>query len=407
MGLFSMFKKSPEKSEAAGDAYVKANDLGLAKIEYEEALGIIEKKTPEDTALKERLMEKLKTTKEALALKHLEAGDQLLDVKALDEAENLFSLALSLTEDPELQKALKERITMTVGDISMDATEGEYEDSPTSKTTETPKAYDADQEFEVLCMTLPEEIGQAYQSYGETFKEGYLALSKGDFIKAADKLKEALAEHEDEDTHIPVELATAHINLWQPDAAIDLLVEYLEKHPSSFQGISLLCDLYCDLEQFEMAHDVIDELPDEVSDSIEVARYNAWIYHKEQNFERAEEIFRKALEDSEHDTDVARDLAMTLAAAGKTQEARDLYADMLNQCARCHQRQNPLDTKAYADLSLEMDDYSDKILKIYLTLAKDFPPLRSECYAKASMIFSHNGDEKEAARFRTMAEKAG
>jgi len=76
----------------------------------------------------------------------------------------------------------------------------------------------------------------------------------------------------------------------------------------------------------------------------------------------------------------------------------------LNQCTGCGQRLNPLDKKAFADLSIKMNDYSDKILNLYLELANDHEEIRSDCFSKASMIFSRNGNEKEAARFKKLAE---
>lgn len=403
MGLFSFLTKSPQKTEAAGDAYFNANDFGLAKLEYESALDMIERKHPDDTASKERVRVKLTQSKESLARQHCESGDQLVDVNAMDEAERLFSLALTLTEDPELAKALKERIALTVPDSPGD----EPDNAQGFESEVDSAANDIDHEFEVLCMTMPEDIGLAYHSYGEAFKEGFIALSRGDFLKAADKLRIALSEHEDEDTHIPVELATAHINLWQPEPAMELLTEYLQNHPSSLHGISLLCDLYCDLEQIDMAHEVIENLPEEVRTSTEVIRLNGRIYHQQGDYERAEEIFRELLALTDWDTDIARELAMTLTAAGKTEEAMNIYAHLLNQCTQCHQRLNPLDKKAYADLSIQLNDFSDKILDIYLSLGKDYPVLRKECYEKAGMIFNHQGNHKEAARFQKLAEKAG
>lgn len=402
MGLFSFLKKSPEKLEAAGDAYMDAKDFGGAKLEYESALSLIERKHADNTDLLQRVKQKLTHSKESLARKHLASGDDLVDVNAMDEAERLFSLALTLTEDPELQKALKDRIGLTVK-----VTPHDEPADDTNGPEGEPEIPDEDHQLEVLCMTMPDDMAEAYMSYGDTFKEGYLALSRGDFIRAADKLRLALKEHEDENTHIPVELATAHYNLWQPEPAIELLTGYLQSYPASYQGISLLCDVYCDLRQHEFAREVINELPEIVRTSLEIVRLKGRIYHQEGDYDNAEAVFRDALKTSEWDMDVARELAMTLEAAGKTEEALEIYTGILNECTQCHQRINPLDKKAYADLSFRLNDFSDKVLDIYLNLGKDYPVLRKDCYEKACTIFSHHGNHKEAARFRKMAEQAG
>ncbi|MFA6010435.1 MAG: tetratricopeptide repeat protein [Desulfobacteraceae bacterium] len=400
MGLFSFLIKSPEKKEAEGDAYFNARKFGPAKLEYESALELIEKKHPDDAAMKDRVLEKLKNSRESLARQHLETGDKLIESNALDEAERMFSLALSLTENPELQLTLKGRIALTIKDMPEDEDEVDQMDEP----TEEPEDYDAEHEFEVLCMTLSEEMGQAYKSYGETFKEGFLALSHGDFDRAAVQLHKAMEEHPSDDSHIPVELATALIHLGQADEAIDHLTFYLQNNPSSFHGISMLCDIFCELKRFDLAHGVIEQAPETMRKSATGARFNGRIYYLEGDYKKAEEIFRDVLTDKGWNTDVARDLAMTLGASDQNEEAKALYADLLNQCAGCGQRLNPLDKKAFADLSLKMNDYSDKILKLYLELANDHEEIRSDCFSKASMIFSRNGNEKEAARFKKLAE---
>lgn len=400
MGLFSFLIKSPEKKEAAGDAYFNASKFGSAKLEYESALELIEKKHPDDAAMKDRVLEKLKNSRESLALQHLETGDRLIESNALDEAERLFALALSLTENPELQQTLKGRIALTIKDIPEDEDEVDQMDEP----TEEPEDYDAEHEFEVLCMTLSEDMGQAYKSYGDTFKEGFLALSHGDFDRAAVLLHSAMEEHPSDDSHIPVELATALIHLGQADKAIEHLTFYLQNNPSSFHGISMLCDIFCELKRFDLAHGVIEQAPETMRESATGARLNGRIYYLEGDYKKAEEIFRDVLTDKGWNTDVARDLAMTLGASDQNEEAKALYADLLNQCAGCGQRLNPLDKKAFADLSLKMNDYSDKILKLYLELANDHEDIRSDCFSKASMIFSRNGNEKEAARFKKLAE---
>ena len=57
MGLFKIFfNQDPEKFEQKGDAFLKAFDWGRAKLEFEKALNVWEKK-PSDDALETRLRE--------------------------------------------------------------------------------------------------------------------------------------------------------------------------------------------------------------------------------------------------------------------------------------------------------------------------------------------------------------
>lgn len=261
-----------------------------------------------------------------------------------------------------------------------------------------------DEEFDILCMTLPEEIETAYRSYGESFKEGFLALSRGDFALAEEKLRIAMDENPSPDSHIPLERATALLNMGQTGPAIDLLKSYLRNNPASFHGTTLLCDIHCDLKQFADAHGVIASSPDSLRKSAAGNRLDARIFFLEGNYGKAEEILRHLLDTSGWNTDISRELGLTLDAAGKTEEAKTLFANLLNRCTGCGQRINPLDKKAFADLSFKLNDFSDKILNLFLELASEHPEIRSDCYSKASLIYSSHGNTQEAARFRKLAE---
>jgi len=398
MGLFSFLQKSPEKSEAKGDTYLEVNNFGLAKLEYESTLALIRKKQPDNEDMKERVLGKLKNSKDSLARQHLENGLQLVEANAAGEAANLFSIALSLTDDVELQQKLKAGMASMDVDIPLDEPE-EY-----SEPEDAPEPVDLETEFEILCSILPDEMAEAYRSYGDAFKEGYFALSNGEFDHAAEKLQQSMAENPTDASHIPVELATALINLGDLEAAIGHLTGYLEEHPSAFHGISLLCDIQCELKQFDEAHSLIDQSHADIRNSVEGQLHKGRIYYLEGDFKRAEKIYRTVLDTIGWNPDIARELAMTLDSAGKKEDALSLYADLLNKCTGCGQRQNPLDKKAFADLSLEMNDFSEKTLNIYLDLATDHESIRSDCFHKASVIYSNIGNKKEADRFRELAE---
>ncbi len=403
MGIFSFFSKSPQKLEEKGDIYFTSDKFGLAKLEYEAALKLIEKKHPDDTILKEKVLDKLKNSKESLARQHLKTGDELVEVDVLDEAKTLFSIALSLTEDPELKKTLIERCNS----YDIEILDGEGNDASTPVKEPAPRSFgnnNSDHSFEILCATLPEETAQAYSSYGEHFKEGYIALSNEDFATAAEKLQQAMADCPATNSLIPIELATALTHLDQSEQAIGLLTLYIQDNPSSIHGISLLCEIFCDLKQFDLAHDVIDRSPQNIRETLGGVLNKGRIYFLENNYQMAETSYRSALDSIGWNDDIARELAMTLNAAGRKEESINIYSELLNKCAGCGQRPNPLDLKAFADLSFEMDDFSEKTLKLYLDLADNHPSIRSDCFYKASMIYHNTGNEEEFKRFQQLAE---
>lgn len=403
MGLFSFFSKSPQKSEEKGDRFYEAKEYGLAKLEYETALGLVNKKHPDDAELKNIIQTKLTDSKEALARHHLKNGDNLIEANVVDEAVNLFLIAHSLTEDPELKEALQKRFKSHEIDVQ--------EETNITETVEPsgtiPEDEDFEDTFEILCATLPEETANKYHSYGDNFKEGYIALSNADFLSAAEKLQLAMTDNPVSDSLIPVELATALIHLNQMENAVALLSDHISENPTSVNGISLLCDLFCDLELYDKAHEVIDQSPTEIKKSIAGLLLKGRIYFLEKNYSMAETNYRNALELIGWNDEVARELAITLDASGKKEEALNLYVDLLNKCSGCGQRPNPYDQKAFADLSFEMNDLSDKTLKLFLDIANDYPVFRSDCFHKASLIYQKNGNDEEYRRFQQLAEATG
>lgn len=406
MGILSFLFKSPQKLEEKGDTYFAAEDFGSAKLEYEAALALIEKKHPDETTARDAILVKLKNSREFLARQHLKTGDNLVEANVADEAANLFSIALSLTEDTELRQKLQSRLTSTGMETPTDDITGFSTPGETQASYE-PENENSDHTFEILCATLPEKTAEAYASYGDSFKEGYIALSNGEFETAAENLAKALDENPSMDSLIPVELATALIHLDQIDQAIDLLTRYTEDNPSSIQGVSLLCDTFCDLQRFDQAHEVIDRSPAGIRKSIGGQLHKGKIFFLEGNYKKAEENYRSAMESTGWHDDIARELAVTLDAAGKKEEALSIYADILNKCTGCGQRPNPLDQKSFADLSFEMNDFSDKTLKLYLDLANDYQEIRSDCFYKAGMIYRHNGNDEESERFLQLSEATG
>ncbi|MBW1911274.1 MAG: hypothetical protein JRJ11_17335, partial [Deltaproteobacteria bacterium] len=109
MGFLKIFSgKGPEEHELKGDSLFKANAYGDAKLEYEAGLHKLEKKDSSNSDLKKRLQEKILQTRESLALYHKQRGEEILESQYYEDAEDVFRLALELTENPELKIELEE-----------------------------------------------------------------------------------------------------------------------------------------------------------------------------------------------------------------------------------------------------------------------------------------------------------
>jgi tetratricopeptide (TPR) repeat protein len=100
MGILKIFSgKDPEEYEQKGDAYFEEQQYGLAKIEYESALGKLERRSSGDIDFRARLEQKIIRAKESLAVQHSETADELIDAALYEEAEEMLHLATELTKE--------------------------------------------------------------------------------------------------------------------------------------------------------------------------------------------------------------------------------------------------------------------------------------------------------------------
>jgi tetratricopeptide (TPR) repeat protein len=407
MGFFNrFFSQDPEKIEQKGDDYLKASDWGRAKLEFEKALDALEK-TSSDDASETRLLDKLVHAKEALAHEHRQTGENLMEAESYDEAMGFLQLALDLTRDPALisavEKLMHEIARRTAGDIQMKVPRSDL----------TPLADDEiytgdqdDETFMALCSTLPEEVQEAYLSYGESFKTGYLALNRGDFDLAADELSHALEENSALDSIIPLELATAYLNLKKLDEARRLLEIFLQHHPDALPGYQLLCEVYWEIGAFDQAETLLADCPDDLKNSLAYVLLRGETLSQAGNHPEAASFYQDSMETYGWNESLAIALADTLETLGDLESARNLYAEIMDQCRSCHAQLDPLIKRRFADISFDLGQHSSAIMEMYLSLAQDDPENAPLYFQKVSRIYASMGNEEEARRFRVFAQQA-
>ena len=111
MGLLSIFSgKAPENYEQKGDALFEANAYGKAVVEYQRALDRLGKTSPSDDGYRQNLQDKIRTSKESLALEHQQTAENLMEAGHDYDARQYIELALELTEDPELKNVLEQQL---------------------------------------------------------------------------------------------------------------------------------------------------------------------------------------------------------------------------------------------------------------------------------------------------------
>lgn len=407
MGLLKIFSgKTPQDLEQRGDSFAQTNTWGKAKIEYEKALIKLEKTSAPDAAIKSRLEEKISRAKESLAREHKKTAEDMLEAEFYEEAKQYAGLALELTEEPHLRDQLQE-LSRNLDhhihkQIQLEIPEFKVFDQPQE---EPPPHQEDDGEWRALLGSLPDEIQQQYQSYGDEFKAGYLALNQGDFENAVALLSKAMEDNPVTESFIALELATAYVNLEKYDEAQPLLEEFIRQRPDALPAYQMLCEIFWEHDEFEKAGALLSAVPQELAESVAMYLLRGETLYQAGKHAEAKQYYHDFLNNYEWNELIARALAKTHEALGETANARNIYRQIMDQCQSCRTRIDPLVKLKYADLCFSSKLYTTEVLELYLSLAQEIPVNAAECYQKISQIYAAQGNETEARRFQLIAEK--
>jgi len=407
MRLFGFFSGgSPEKYEKRADAFVINGSYGQAKLEYEKALGKLERQAHNKPGYRNHIQEKLRRCKESLAREHRQAGQALVEAGCGDDARELFDLALELTEDARLAAD----VTHLLATIPAPREQPEaYEYFvPASPEDSEPEAgpTDSDEEyFEALCNSLEDAELETYRTYPDTFKEGFVALNRGDFDTAVTLLAEAADAYPFGANYITLELATAHLNRGENDTARILLESFLQEYPDSLKAYYLMCEILWETQAFDEAHLLLANCPATLAESLSVKMLAGETFTRSKQFAQAADLYQNLLEIHGWDPLVAQALAGTYEARGRNEPARDLYGEILGACTGCGARVDPMVKQRYAETSFAAGDFSTKILELYLELVRADPANRKLYYHRISHIYDLKGNTHESRRFASFAKR--
>jgi len=411
MGLLNIFSgRNPEDYESKGDKFVETGAYGKAIVEYEHALERLEKTAPWDDGFRQSLRDKIRDSKEALVLQHKKAAEDMLEAGYDEEAHQYIQLALELTEDPDiigdLENQRSELEARALAGIQIEEPEVGISDPEEARDDEPVDGEPEDEYFTALVGTLPDDVQKAYLDYGGAFKKGYLALNQGDFESAAQYLYLALEENPDPQNLIPLELATACLNLGKFEDARRMLEQFLQHRPGALPAYQLLCEIFWETKAFDRAEALLSALPRELSES--VAGYvlrGETLYHA-QSYKEAKVFYRDFLKTYGWHESIARALAKTHEALNEMANARNIYREIIDQCNSCHSRIDPYIKLKYADLSFASGLNTTEVLELFLSLVKEIPGNKADYYQKISHIYTAQGNATEARRFELFAEKA-
>lgn len=419
MGLFNIFGgKKPEDHEEKGDEFLRNKAFGDARIEFERALDKIETRFSEKAHLKDRISQKLDSAGESLALVHIENAEAMAKAGDTREAEELFELALGLTGREDTRRKIAEAVSGLYGngnsqqDAAESAREPSKGQSADYENHDTPENQDFEDRddtelFAVLLNALPEETAEAYRQYGESFARGYAALNRGDFDIAIDELSAAMEENRDEFTLIPLELATAYLHAEEHGRARELLESFISQNPEEIRAYQLLCELYWEAGEFSKAGALLESAPAVIRSSALIQLLDGETRFQSGDLKGAGEVFRACMDEHGADEIVLRALAKTCEAEGDIEEARGLYAQIMNHCASCQRAVDPLIKRRFADLSLESGDTSPNLLDLLFSMVQEDPDHRGDYYLRIGRIYEKRGEDKEARRYLGLARQLG
>jgi tetratricopeptide (TPR) repeat protein len=407
MAFLKIFqRKTPQEHEHKGDELFADELWGKAKIEYEKALDKLEMIAAPDDDLKTRLREKVHRVQETLAKNHMHNADDMFEAGFYDDARELYYLALELSKDPDIRNSLEEKLKQLDFRLTKVIEKQLPGDSPAKEeSVGTAYAAEDDEYFGALCGSLPAEVQRAYRGYGENFKAGYLALNRGDFAQAADFLKQAMVENPPAGSYIPLELATAYLNMEKPAEAQRLLETLAKDLPQALPVYQLLCEIYWEKKAFDRAEALLASVPEELKESVAVYLLKGETFFQAGNFSAAKDFYRNFLKSYGFSELIARALAKTHEASNELANARNLYREIMDQCRSCRARIDPFIKQRYADLCFDSGMLNTDILELYLSLAQELPDSAADFYEKVSRIYAARENDSEARRFRAIAEK--
>ncbi len=406
--LERLMGSTPEKQEHKGDRLMAAGQWGEAKLAYERALEKLAKRAGDSGDRPHRLTAKIRQARQALARDHWQQARNLMDGRYWAEAREMLTLAMEVSPDQDFQRTLKQAL-QDLEDryfaVDSPATAVDGAKRQGNPVAQSPQTKDDDY-FLALCHTLPAPVGQAYQRYGDAFKRGYIALNRGAFENAVHHLEVAHEAHPETDSYIPLELATAYLNLNRQSEAHDLLVPFRRHHPDALPAYQLLCEIYWDQEDFEKALALLDALPSDLSASVAAVLLRGETLTRAGKRETARRHYHRFIDTHGWNMAVAHNLARICLELQDTDHARELYQGIIDRCRGCGARIDPQIRHEYAELCFAESRFDSTLLETYLTLVREIPINAALYYRRVAQIYTHQGHDHEARRFTRFARQA-
>jgi tetratricopeptide (TPR) repeat protein len=415
MSFLDFFFSSAKKLEHKGDTLFDAGFWGQSIQAYERALDKLETNAENFSHDHERIMKKIRQARKSLVQEHQQNAENYLEGEYFDEARELLILAYEVSSDEQEKKELKQKIhgieMRLTRDTNDDDDAADYfygldDDEEEKDKHELSEDISEDEEFVALCNTLPDEVSAAYHNYGRHFKTGYVALNQGDFQTALVNFQNALKENPERGSYIPLELATAYLNLDLTDQAQMVLEDFISYHPETLPAYQLLCEIYWEQKDFSKVNTLLASVPEKMKESMAVVLLKGETLYQAGRYEEAKIFYKGFLETYGRHEAIDRALAKIFETLGESDNARNIYKEIIKQCTSCKSRIDPEIRDKYAELSFSSGIYSTDILEMYLALAGEIPDEAARYFDRISRIYEAQGNSYEAGRFRAFSNRA-
>ncbi|MDH3202745.1 MAG: hypothetical protein OEM15_17795 [Myxococcales bacterium] len=394
MSLFKkLFTADPAALEKKADALFAAGDFGPAKLVYEKALDAHTDRAHAS------LVDKIRQCIDAIAEQRIDEAKKYLADGAIELATH------------ELEGALEVAVTATIRDEAQQLLDGlEAEDAREQAVSHE---MTDEERIALIAGQWQDEQADEYEGYGEPLFDALVAMQCERFEEAREGLQ-AIVERAAEPRYLWLELGRARLLTDDLAGGKDALERFLgaldtkeggETKLGAHLALARLAEEGGDLDE-AMSHfeGAIDAMPEDYRPYLAMGAFLRDKGHANE----ALDVLRTSLELSKSasaDWRLLEELGLAYEAAGKTEEAKSFFEQVIEFFTQRQVRDFPVPTATTLAKLYEADDRLDRAADMYRALSQGGDRDHHALYHyEAGRLLRELGLEDEAHRMLTRAE---
>ena len=332
VGFFKkIFGRDWASFKQRGDKYLAKNDWGRARGEYQEAIKRLKERSDSDSdsALTD-IQNKLVQANLELYQLNIEKARSLEKSALFSQAIEQYHLALEFANKEERQESIAK-----IAEIEeRENTEASTHSKKNQPKLHAPQEIDRnvkDEKYElfyVYLAALDPVQADVYETFGEGFREGYLALMSGD-IETAESLLQPVFEKEPTNIYLQYEIGRIRIAQERYEEAEELLRKACEASPDFLPLRHARIEALWGLKDMEGSERVVEEAFDIDDEVFENYRYAGQTCLLSGEYENGVEILEVGMAIHENSIDLNRLLGQLEQGRGNHQNAIDAFETVL------------------------------------------------------------------------------